>query len=100
MTTNGSASLPVEEDNEISQIIMRIYDKTLMQRTGLKAMYNGKVITGCSECGDNIKQKGLIAIAPIHRCRLRIGTDGQNEIIWDPYNIPTDCPYALIEEQK
>jgi hypothetical protein len=78
-------------------ILARLRDDVILKRTGLTAQYNGKVIHGCSECGDNHEFPGVLPYAPIHRCIAEIDSTGQNPIILDPFNIPNWCPRQLQE---
>ena len=79
-------------------LISGVLAKTIAHRTGLKAEYNGIVIDGCDQCGENREEEGPLPGIPVHRCKVRLGIDGKNALIWDPGNIPFDCPYAIGEK--
>jgi hypothetical protein len=72
-------------------------------RTGFKACVNGKIIHGCGECGiedgghNYAKKPFRFALVPTHYCDARIDDHAQDVIIFDPLNIPADCPFRVME---
>lgn len=72
----------------------------VQKRTGYTALYNGKEITGCSECGNNQAFPGLLPFAPTRKCIVVSTSDEQLLTIFDPYNIPEECPIRMTGELK
>ncbi len=70
-----------------------------LKRTGYNAIYNGKVITGCFECGNNKTFPGAIPGMPTHKCIVTCTSDESLMTIFDPYNIPEDCPLKVEGEK-
>ena len=68
----------------------------IQKRTRYRAIYGGKTITGCGECGNNKEFPGLLPFAPTHKCIVTCTTDEDLLTILDPYNIPEDCPIKVI----
>jgi hypothetical protein len=79
------------------QFFDKLVQKTIMRRTGYKALIDGMMITGCSQCKFNIEVPGIMAMAPGHRCSMTMMSDGKGAIIWDPANIPEFCPFRFKE---
>lgn len=67
-------------------------------RTGRKARIDEVVIDGCDLCKHNYEKKEISFMPPTHRCNARIDNRGDDKIIFDPLNIPLDCPWILPEE--
>lgn len=67
-------------------------DATIQKRTWYTAIYNGKEIIGCSECGNNQKFPGLLPFAPTHKCIITTKEGEGLMVILDPFNIPEECP--------
>ena len=80
-------------------IISELKNAMFTNRTNYKAMYKGKEITGCGDCGNNQPFPGLIAFAPTHKCIISDDGSGNMMVIFDPFNIPEFCPLKYIEEE-
>lgn len=63
----------------------------VQKRTNNIAVFDGKEITGCGDCGNNVLIPGVFAFAPTHKCIIS-ESGGELKIIYDPFNIPDDCP--------
>lgn len=81
-------------------LFKNLTDAILQKRTGYKALYNGVEIQGCSECGNNKEFPGIIPRVPIHKCIVTSNDKEELLTIFDPYNIPPECPLKLTGEIK
>jgi hypothetical protein len=95
----------VRMPNQCSGVIDMSVAKAIMEsvfqkRTGYKAMYNGKEISGCSECGNNHPFPGILPFAPTRKCIITSTSNETLLTIFDPYNIPEECPLRMTGELK
>lgn len=79
------------------ELLLKIRDDVILQRTGYTATIDGKVITGCGECPYNESHTARGMPFPYHTCSKSFGIDGKPLPIIDPYNIPDLC---LIRDVK
>lgn len=83
-------------------LIQRIRDFIRkLQRHNYTAFVDGKIIKGCGDCPCNTETfqeipffKNALPI-PTHRCNARIDSRGEFEVIFDPFNVPYNCPHIV-----
>jgi hypothetical protein len=69
-------------------------------RTGGFSLVDGVVIDGCDLCSHNYSRKASRFLPiPTHYCNSRIDDKANDKVIYDPLNIPADCPFRLKPEQ-
>lgn len=74
----------------------QLINAMFQRRTPYTAIYKGKEIRGCGDCGNNDAFPGVLPYIPTHKCILRSDGAGGFAIIYDPFNIPEDCPLKVV----
>ena len=81
-------------------VLASLKNAMFLNRTKYRAMVGGKEIYGCGECPNNQPFPGLLPVAPTHRCILVMTPEESFMTIFDPFNIPEDCPLKFLPEDK
>lgn len=89
-----------ENSGDSMSLFKNLKDAIIQKRTGRKALYNGMEIWGCSECGNNKEFPGLIPWVPTHKCIVTSSDKEELLTIFDPFNIPPECPLKITGEVK
>lgn len=81
-------------------VFKSVMEAVIQKRTGYKALYEGKEITGCVDCGNNQPFPGILPFAPTRKCIVTATSDETMLTIFDPFNIPEECPLRITGELK
>jgi len=81
-------------------VLSSLKNAMFLNRTKYHAMIDGKEICGCGDCTNNQPFPGLIPVAPTHRCIQVMTPEESFMTIFDPFNIPNECPFKFNPEEK